>query len=185
MMGRQNRKLSFVLAAAALVLAAGCRNTAPPTAVAGSSALTVNRAGGHAASQPDEEAGTAQLLVCSAHDSASASATVGPAGGTIQVGGDRLVVPGGALSTSTLITATVPADTLAEIHFAPHGLHFDKDVILILGTTGCSIGGTAPSHVVYLDNSGNVLETLDGTFNGGSHTVTTKIHHFSSYAIAL
>ncbi len=184
-MGSHDHKLAFIIAAAALALAVGCRDASAPTAVARPAVAAVNRAASHGANQRDDVAGTPQLLACDTHDSASASATLGPAGGTIQVGGDRLVVPGGALTTSTLITATIPADTLADIHFAPHGLHFNKPVILVLSTTGCNVGSASPSYVVYLDNSGNVLETLDATFNGGSHTVTTRIHHFSSYAIAL
>ena len=129
--------------------------------------------------------GSSHLLACSAHESVSVTVTAGTGGTSIHVGNDRLIIPGGALSEATEITATIPADTLADIQFEPHGLHFAKDVMLVLSTDGCSIGEHGPMHVDYLDDAGNVLETLDGTFNGGSHTVTTKIHHFSSYAIAL
>jgi hypothetical protein len=128
--------------------------------------------------------GNPHLLTCAAHDSASVTVTVGTSGASIQVGNDRLIIPGGALSQSTTITATIPADTLADIHFEPHGLQFNKDVHLVLSTNGCSTGSDDPDDIVYLDNAGNVLETLEGTFSGSGHTVTAKIHHFSSYAIA-
>ncbi|MBF6592603.1 MAG: hypothetical protein IVW57_19005, partial [Ktedonobacterales bacterium] len=82
------------------------------------------------------------------------------------------------------ITATIPADTLAAIRFTPHGLQFAKGVLLQLSTNGCQVGGRTPGHVVYLDGEGQVLQTLDATFNANAHVVITRIEHFSSYAIA-
>lgn len=186
-MRRIKAMFTLLFAGATAVAVFACRDTASPAAVAGPavSQITPSLDRSWQAENENEDDGPSHLLVCSAHDSAFASAWVGASGAVIQVGSDRLIIPGGALSDSILITAIVPADTLADIHFEPHGLHFNKDVILVLSTGGCNLGTQSPSHVDYLDNDGNVLETLDGAFNGGSHTVTTKIHHFSSYAIAL
>ncbi len=187
-MRRTKSILSLFLAGATAAAVFGCRDTAPPATIAGPMANVAGPRfdrGDHAQEQERDDDGTSHLLVCSAHDSASVSVWVGTSGASIQVGNDRLIIPGGALSDSVLITATVPADTLADIHFEPHGLQFSKAVVLVLSASGCDLGEQTPGHVDYLDNDGHVLETLDGTFNGGSHTVTTKIHHFSSYAIAL
>jgi hypothetical protein len=181
--------LFFAGATAAAIF--GCRDTTPPTAIAvrgvspAAPSFDQEYQAEHESETEREDGHGSHLLVCGAHDGATTSVWVGTSGASIQVGNDRLIIPGGALSDSTLITATIPTDTLADIQFEPHGLHFNKDVVLVLSTSGCNVGTQAPSHVDYLDNDGNVLETLDGTFHGGSHTVTTKIHHFSSYAIAL
>lgn len=194
-MRRSKWVFTLLLAGATAAAVFGCRDAAPQAAIAGPAAHAAGfrfDAGSetNAGDNADREAhagddGGAPLLVCAAHGPASVSVWVGASGASLTVGNDHLIIPGGALSDSTLITATIPADTLADIHFEPHGLQFTKDVMLVLSTDGCSLGRQAPGHVDYLDNDGNVLETLDGTFNGGSHTVTTKIHHFSSYAIAL
>lgn len=184
-MRRTKATLALFMAGATAAAVFGCRDAAPPTAIAGPTAHVAAPSFDRNGETEDGEDGPSRLLACNAHDSASVSVWVGASGASIQVGNDRLIIPGGALSDSTLITATIPADTLADIHFEPHGLHFSRDVVLVLSAGGCNLEGRTPGHVDYLDNDGNVLETLDGTFNGGSHTVTTKIHHFSSYAIAL
>ena len=190
-MRRRISLYSLLVAGAAAMAAIGCRDGATPATVAGpaagSQAPSLDRSHAYREDEAldDDGDGGARLLACAPHASSTATALIGASGGTIAVGDDRLVIPGGALSGPTLITATIPADTLADIEFEPHGLHFSKDVILVLSTGHCNVGQSPPGHVVYLDNDGTVLETLDAMFNGGSRTVTTKIHHFSSYAIAL
>ncbi len=193
-MRRTKAMLTLLLAGATAAAVFGCRDMTSPATIAGAGASRVTPSldqrsqsenDDQRSQSENDDDGRSQLLACGLHAAASTSAWVGASGAVIQVGNDRLIIPGGALSDSTLITATIPADTLADIHFEPHGLHFDKDVILVLSTDGCNVGAQTPRHVDYLDNDGNVLEMLEGTFNGGSHTVTTKIHHFSSYAIAL
>jgi hypothetical protein len=189
-MQRRAPLFSLLLAGAAAMAVFGCRDTATPATVAGPAAAAAPSFdyGRHADREHEDdygEHGSPHLLACTAHGSTSITATVGASGAALQVGHDHLVIPGGALSESVQITATIPADTLADIELEPHGLHFSKDVMLVLSADGCRVGEHAPRHVDYLDAAGNVLETLDATFNGGSHTVTTKIHHFSSYAIAL
>lgn len=179
------RQFIFTLSGAAMLTALGCRDLTPPAGITGSKAAR-NLSGIHSdeRSEAEVQATNPHLLACQAHGSVTASAIVGPTGATIAVGRDRLVVPAGAVAESTLITATIPADTLADIHFEPQGLQFAKRATLVLNTAGCNIGNEPPSHVVYLDNDGNVLETLDATFNGRAQAVATTISHFSSYSIA-
>lgn len=174
-MRRRISNLTFVLAGVVLAAAAGCRDAAPPVAPAGPKPAFDQ--GGNGGNNP-------HLLACTVHDSASVSAMVGASGASLQLGNVHLVIPGNALSDSVLITMTIPADTLADVEFEPHGLQFSKDVVLQLSTAGCTVGSQSPSHVLYLDNSGTVQETLDGTYHSNSGTVVTKIHHFSWYAIA-
>jgi hypothetical protein len=182
-----NRSAHSVLA---LVLAfvagvAGCRDSQPTALVSAPSSrhVTPSRDAGEDGAGTDNGEG-AQLLSCAAHGQLSASAVVDAHGGVISVGDDHLVIPAGALQDSTLITATIPADTLADIHFAPHGLQFAKPAKLVLSTAGCNLAGRTPHHVVYLDSEGEVLQTLDATSAQNGSAVATQIGHFSSYAIA-
>src|SRR5216117_2164834 len=55
---------------------------------------------------------TAGLLTCTPQPADSASAVIGFFGGTIQVGGDTLSVPAGALLDTVTITMAVPSDTV-------------------------------------------------------------------------
>lgn len=193
-MRRHVHRFTLLIASAVVVAAFGCRDASPTASIiepasmpAGGATLSRAGAAGHdrgVATQDADANGQTQLLTCTAHGAMTASAVVGPHGGTIAVGNDRLVVPGGALSDTVLITATIPADTLAAVQFSPHGLQFAKAAMLLLSTSGCQTGALAPSHVVYLDGEGDVLQTLDATFNANAQVVTTTIEHFSSYAIA-
>ena len=54
----------------------------------------------------------------------------------------------------------------------------------MLGTSGCATNGQAPDNVVYLDDSGNILETIPAQYSNFWHTVAAPIQHFSVYAIA-
>jgi hypothetical protein len=173
-MRRRISKYTLVFTGAVLAAAAGCRDVAPPVAPAVSRPALSQRG----------KSGNSHLLACGAHDSASVSAVVGHSGASLHLGNVHLVIPGNALADPVLITMTIPADTFADVEFEPHGLQFSKDVVLQLSTANCSLGNQSPAHVVYLDNSGTVQETLDGTYHGNSGTVVTKIHHFSWYAIA-
>ena len=177
------RLFVLTLSGMAVVLAAGCRDlTLPAGGPASHPASDASRVRSDVGSSDGEDGGDPALLTCSAHGTATASAMAGPTGAVIVVGLDRLVIPAGAVAEPTLITATIPADTLADIHFEPQGLQFAKRATLVLSTVGCNLGNRTPSHVVYLDDAGNVLETLGATYNG--HAVATTIGHFSSYSIA-
>ncbi|MHB1861919.1 MAG: hypothetical protein ACYCVL_03025 [Gemmatimonadaceae bacterium] len=173
----------LTLSGMAVVLAAGCRDLTPPASSPASHAAAAARGIRNDVESSDgDDGGTPALLTCSAHGTLTTSAMVGSSGAVIAVGLDRLVIPAGAVAEPTLITATIPADTLADIHFGPQGLRFEKGATLVLSTAGCNLRGKTPGHVVYLDDAGNVLETLGATFNG--HAVVTTIEHFSSYSIA-
>lgn len=126
----------------------------------------------------------AQLLACARREARTNSAVIGPSGGTLFVGANRLVVPAGALTEPTLITGTVPADTIAAIHFEPQGLQFRKPAGLVLDAEGCRRPGDHP-NVLYLDDSSNVLERIEAVYSSWWRTVAAPITHFSVYAIGV
>ncbi len=177
-MMRRSRQFTIVLGVALVAAAVSCRDSQSAGMIAAPAAT-------HLMPERDGDgADDAHLLSCPAHGSATTRATVGAHGGVLHVGGDQLVIPAGALDEETLVTATIPADTLADIQFGPQGLHFAKPATLVLSTAGCNVGGASPRHVVYLDGDGEVLETLNATPAAGGNGVVTRIEHFSSYAVA-
>lgn len=124
------------------------------------------------------------VAACTRRDAQQGSAVIGPAGGTITLGNNQLIVPAGALDTATLITASVPADTIASIHFEPEGLQFRKPAGLVLDGEGCTVSGDGVD-VLYLDDDGAVLERIEATYSNFWHTVAAPISHFSVYAIGI
>jgi hypothetical protein len=125
-----------------------------------------------------------QLLVCSRRQAVEGSAVIGPSGGELIVGENRLIVPPGALIEPTLITGTVPADTIASIHFEPQGLQFRKPAGLVINARGCGPVSDEPS-VLYIDDDGNVLERINAVYSNWWRTVAAPINHFSVYAIGV
>jgi hypothetical protein len=124
---------------------------------------------------------------CSRREAISGIALIGPEGGTLVVGNNQLIVPAGALDVPTLITGSVPADTIASIILQPAGLTFKKPAGLILDATGCEVtgGGATAPDVVYLDANGMVIEYIQAIFSNLWHTFAAPIDHFSQYAVAV
>ena len=125
-----------------------------------------------------------QVLACSRRAAQTGSAIIGPNGGTLVVGNNQLIIPPGALEEETLITGTVPSDTIASIHFEPEGLRFRKPAGLQLDASGCQRADGQPS-ILYLDEHGNVLEKIDAVYSNWWHSVAAPIQHFSVYAIGV
>lgn len=121
---------------------------------------------------------------CATHTTYSNAGVFGPAGGTLLFGTSRLIIPGGALRDAVTITATVPNGDNTRVEFQPHGLQFAKPAGLLLDTSGCSVDPSAVPNVVYLSESGEILEVLAATYDPHWHTFAAPINHFSGYAIA-
>ena len=125
---------------------------------------------------------------------------IGPAGGTVEIGVHRLVIPAGALSEPVAITGELTAGPLVAVDFSPQGLTFAKPVLLQIAYSHCRQvafdgrgggngggsdgGGSGVRHgVAYVDSDESVLERLQSTDDGNGAVVQTWITHFSRYAI--
>ena len=167
-----------LLAAALVLVAASCRDAGP----------TAPSVAAPVASAPESDLlwslrGT--LLKCSPLPAATASATIGASGGVIQVGPHRLAVPAGALPSSVTITASFPSDTLNRVEFQPHGLQFNKPATLTMGYAHCgALAKILPKRIAYLDANLNVLELLLSLDQLWLQQVSTRLDHFSEYAVA-
>src|SRR5207244_11721430 len=72
------------------------------------------------------------LLGCTPMPTATATQTVGPAGGVIRIGPHALSIPAGALNTPVTITATAPSDHVNRVRFQPERLVFQLVLTLTL-----------------------------------------------------
>jgi hypothetical protein len=130
---------------------------------------------------PDSSEGA--LLACGPRPYASTTKVIGRAGGVIMVGDHGLYIYKNALSEDVTITAEQVEGEVVSVRFSPDGLRFAVPAVLWLSYKSCP-KGKHPKHIVYTDESLNVLESFEATdFNSSSH-IATLIEHFSRYAVA-
>jgi hypothetical protein len=125
------------------------------------------------------------LLACTPLAADSMTATVGPAGGTLQAGPHTLVIPPDALDRTVTITMVAPSDTVNRVQFQPAGLQFQQPASLTLSYANCNVLGIAlPRQIVYTTDSLVILEVEKSADDALSATVTSPLKHFSDYAVA-
>jgi hypothetical protein len=125
------------------------------------------------------------LLECAPLAYDSVTRTIGPAGGTVQVGPHRLSIPAEALTTPVTITAVSPSEPVNRVRFQPEGLVFARPARLIMSYANCNLLGLLlPKRIAYVTDALDILEFLLSVDNVLSRTVTGRLEHFSSYAVA-
>jgi hypothetical protein len=125
-------------------------------------------------------AGGNGLAGCTPRAPQYGTATIGPSGGEIDVGRNRLIIPPGALTQTVHVTATTPQAATPTIIFQPHGLQFKKPAGLILDATSCV---DVPA-VVYINELGVASPPILAIYSNWWKTVAAPIDHFSGYAVA-
>jgi hypothetical protein len=125
------------------------------------------------------------LLNCTPMPTASASATIGPDGGTMVIGPHTFVVPPGALESPITITALAPSAKVNEIEFQPSGLVFERSASLTMSYANCNLlGKLLPKRIAWVDGNLNILSYLLSLDNLFAKQVTGQVDHFTSYAVA-
>lgn len=125
------------------------------------------------------------LLSCTPLPYDSTTQVVGPWGGVISVGPHYLVIPFGALTAPTMITAVVRPDSVDAVHFEPQGLQFSRPAYLLMSYANCNLLGLlTPRQIAYTSDSLDVLEVERSWDNPSALFVTGQIQHFSEYAVA-
>ena len=183
------RAAALLLAALGTVVACyGAEPSAPaprtPSAPSALRGTAGGNGGGNSAPATGRASGMPHVAACTPRDSIVSSGVFGPAGGTLIVGGSRLIIPGGALQDTVTITATARGDSTSEVDFEPSGLHFAKPAGLVLDGTGCGLEAADTPSVVYVAPDGTILETIDAFYDPHWRAVAAPIEHFSGYAIA-
>lgn len=131
----------------------------------------------------------ATLLECPVEVTRSVSATVGAAGGVLELDGHRLSIPLGAVLAPTRFTLTAPASNYVELDVragASEHYQFRKPVQLAISYERCTRGNIDRSdlHIYYVDgDTKEVLEDLGGFDDKAARVVTSSTDHLSDYAL--
>lgn len=122
------------------------------------------------------------------------SKTIGNDGGVLSIpeAGVTVLVPRGALESSTQITMTARAGSLVAYDFAPHGITFQRPLVFsqsLKGTTATVLQIPFLKLGYYEDASllgkttAVVSELIGGLADVLSWTFTAPIKHFSGYVV--
>jgi len=130
--------------------------------------------------------GATGLLQCSALPYASATQTIGSAGGTIRVGPHTLTVPAGALFSPVAITGQlVTGSGVNAVRFQPEGLRFQRSAYLTMSYANCNLLGLLlPKRIAYVSDELSILSYLLSVDDLLASKVTGRVDHFSNYAVA-
>lgn len=171
------RLLRPVLALATCLLVVTCAD--PP-----SGPLDAGR-GGPTAGLLGSLAQPTGLLQCSPLPYDSVTQAIGPEGGVVRVGPHKLSVPPDALVDVVTITAVAPSETVNRVAFQPEGLVFERPAHLTMSYANCDLLGVLlPKQIAYVTEGLDILEYLLSVDHPASRTVTGRLDHFSSYAVA-
>ncbi len=136
------------------------------------------------------------VATCAPEAVVTGTAVIGSAGGTLTAGLHSLVIPAHALEDSVEITMMVGGDSTRSARFLPEGLQFqsNRPSTLTLAYTGCefpedSVGNPAghiPGNagIAYVGTDHEILEFRAGTIDTAANTISSKLRHFSRYAVA-
>jgi hypothetical protein len=126
--------------------------------------------------------------------SLSASANIGPLGGTLAIPGAGIlvVIPPLAVPKTQTITVTATAGSNVAYEFAPHGLKFNLPLVVtqdLSGTDASKTGSIDPLTLFagYYPDSTNVTsitEQLNVNINLLNQLATFTVWHFSGYILA-
>lgn len=125
-------------------------------------------------------------LACAGGTGATASSAIGPAGGTVTVNGNSLIVPAGALSSVVTFRIVERQDRSVGVEVEPHGTQFSKNATLALSFARCGTPeGYKDFRVVEVETgTTRVLRTLPSQVDSATRTVrTTRLNHLSGYLV--
>ncbi|HEX6533742.1 MAG TPA: hypothetical protein VF041_04045 [Gemmatimonadaceae bacterium] len=174
----QTRPLLAALAVGGLVLS---------LAACGGDMLTAP----HAPSQPVLDravsATSSDLLACPASTSQSATAVIGPRGGTLSVGRFAIRIPEHAVAQPTTFVFDVPASPYLEVDIHAAGIahyEFARRATVTLDYSRCGADLSGEFDAWYIDDSGTKLHRMHGHSEPGRQLFVFKTDHLSRYAIA-
>lgn len=131
---------------------------------------------------------SATLAVCPTDQTQSTSSILGALGGTVSIGGTSVVIPLGALLSSTNIALTIPASQYMEIGVTANGGHFlfQQPIAITIDYSRCSSDIQAKTLSVWNIDPGThqLLKNMGGIDNKLTHQITFTTIHLSGYAIA-
>jgi len=131
---------------------------------------------------------SATLAVCPSDSTQSTSDLLGVLGGTVSLAGTSVLVPAGALLSSTNIALTLPASQYMEIGVTANGGHFlfQQPIAITIDYSRCSADIQAKTLSVWnIDpDTHQLLQNMGGIDNKLTHQITFTTIHLSGYALA-
>lgn len=128
----------------------------------------------------------------------SATAVIGPEGGTITLkGGTKIVFPAGAVSEDVNITATRLAGKIVAFEFEPHGIQFAQPVVIEVPTRNTKVpdlpsladiqGAYFPNITALNPGFGTATVTeFEPTFVSADKAwIRFSVDHFSGYLVSM
>jgi hypothetical protein len=131
-----------------------------------------------------------RALVCPASETATTSATVGPLGGLVSVGGTSISIPVGALLEPVTLSVTVPASNYMEIDISVAGADhfvFQLPVVVTVSYERCNrsnILGLPLAAWYFEGDPKTLLERMSSVDNKLARSVTFVTPHLSGYILA-
>jgi len=132
--------------------------------------------------------GRATLAVCPSDQAQSASSDLGPLGGTVSLGGTSVLLPVGALLSSTSMELTIPASQYMEIGVTANGGHFffQQPITITIDYSRCSPDIQEKTLSVWnIDpDTHRLIQNMGGVDNKLTHQISITTIHVSGYALA-
>jgi len=130
------------------------------------------------------------LVTCPTSTTGSTSATIGPLGGLLSLGGTSVSIPLGALLEPVTISLTVPASNYMEIDVSVAGTDhfvFEQPIVVTLDYSRCTRSNIdqSPVTVWHIDrDSKSLLEAMPTIDNKLTRQAIFTTGHLSGYALA-
>lgn len=129
--------------------------------------------------------GAPQLVPCKPLKRDKKDKDIDAKGGQLDIGPHSLVIPAGALTKKTRITAEILGDGYNTIRFSPEGLQFAKTAFLFMSYENCEVSFPQQVQLLYTtDDLTAILEELPSFDDEQDQTVVGQLTHFSQYAVA-
>jgi len=105
----------------------------------------------------------------------------GTLGGTIERGPFRVDVPANSVEGDVQFKVEIPDDGTIQVHLTPHGMTFDKPVVL---TVDLRIASGLGENVAlfWWNQKQERWDNIGGTFDPDTKQLVTNLDHFSTYA---
>ena len=132
----------------------------------------------------------ARVVMCPTTQSYRTEGVLGPAGGSLQVGGHRLTVPAGVLTEMTHFGLRAPAGPEVKLELTAGGgrhYQFASPVVVTISYDRCTRQHQPRAAVAawYVDDSGDALiERMNGRDDRNRMEITFRTSHFSTYLVA-
>lgn len=144
----------------------------------------------HVAAPQSSSSVGASMMSCPASASIGTARTLPPAGGAVETGGHRVIVPSNAISDSTHITIDVPAGDRMQVNLRANGQNhwqFLDGLVITIDYGRCpasEYAGRTLSVWLVNETTGEPLQPMGGVDDRANRRITFETDHFSGYAIA-